>query len=584
VVPLLHHILEVLRAGRLELTLDRPEGGRSTHVLDVDGRHEHHDSPITADPYLDSIVAAGSAVLVTNRGRDDDAGRRWLAQRDGEDALVVPIAASNTRGALVTFDRVGDTSTFTPNDLALLQTLTGHLGVAISNAQLVRRLRQDAGRDALTGLPNRALLADRITQELTACGEPPASGEQSPRAAVLLLDLNRFKEVNDALGHHVGDELLRVVAARIAALDLPGATVARLGGDEFAVLLPARLDAEAAATAAAHLITTSLGHPVALPEATLSTGASIGIAFAQQHSGKDDLLRHADTAMYAAKTAVAPFAFYDENLDRGRVERLSLLADLHQALEADELTLHYQPKFDLAFGVVTSVEALVRWTHPRLGPLSPDTFVPLAESTGLIEPFTRSVLAKALQQCRQWMDDGFNLSVAVNLSARNISNPDLPENVAAALVHAGVPAERLILEITESSVMGDAEHTVPILERLAAIGVTLSLDDFGTGYSSLAYLQRLPVRELKIDRSFVVGLEPSATASTAETSAALIRSITGLKSSLGLRIVAEGVEDGNTMALLGELGCDLIQGYHVGRPAPAEQLTPHLRRLTHSEG
>jgi EAL domain-containing protein (putative c-di-GMP-specific phosphodiesterase class I) len=322
---------------------------------------------------------------------------------------------------------------------------------------------------------------------------------------------------------------------------------------------------------------------VQLPEATVSTGAGIGIALARPDGTKDDLLRHADTAMYAAKASGAACVVYDETLDHGRAERLSLLADLHQALEDDDLTLHYQPKFDLAFGVVTSVEALVRWTHPRLGPMSPDTFVPLAESTGLIEPFTRSVLAMALRQCRAWMDQGTEVSVAVNLSARNVSNPDLPEEVAAALALAGVPAHRLILEITESSVMGDAEHTVPILERLVAIGVTLSLDDFGTGYSSLSYLQRLPVRELKIDRSFVVGLEAGSSAETVETSEALIRSITGLKRSLGLRIVAEGVEDETSMERLRALGCDLIQGYWISRPAPAAQLEAHLPRFAHVE-
>ena len=573
-VVLLQHVRAMLRAGRVELDLAGPDGSLTRLVVDDDGAR--HLPVVARRPAVPDLEEAPALLTVKGGGV---AECRWLAERGSDGAVVVPFATSSTRGTLVACDRVGDVGTFTTDDLALLRTLTGHLSVAISNAQLVRRLRHDAGHDVLTGLPNRGLLRDRIAAELDTTGRA-----QDRQAAVLLLDLSRFKEVNDTLGHHVGDELLRVVAARLLALDLPAATVARLGGDEFAVLLPARPDAEDAAIAAARLVTSALGHPVALPEAVLSTGASIGIALAQPHSGKDDLLRHADTAMYAAKAAGAPFAVYDEDLDRGRVERLSLLADLHQALDADELTLHYQPKFDLAFGVVTSVEALVRWTHPRLGNVPPDVFVPLAESTALIEPLTRAVLGQALAQCRRWMDAGTAVSVAVNLSARNVGDPELPEQVAAALVHAGVPAELLILEITESSVMGDPDHTVPILRRLAAIGVTLSLDDFGTGYSSLSYLQRLPVRELKIDRSFVVGLEATSDDRAAETSAALIRSITGLKTTLGLRIVAEGVEDGHTMERLRELGCDLIQGYHIGRPAPAEELTEHLRHAARSRG
>jgi len=278
--------------------------------------------------------------------------------------------------------------------------------------------------------------------------------------------------------------------------------------------------------------------------------------------------------MYAAKTTGTTLTVYTPAVDAGRAHRLALLADLSVALQRDELELHYQPKLDLAFGLVTSVEALVRWTHPTLGPLPPDDFIPLAESTGLIDQLTESVLAKALRQCRAWQDAGLDLLVAVNLSARNVLNPALPDQVAAALVAAGLPAQKLILEITESSVMGDPERTVPTLERLAAIGVTLSLDDFGTGYSSLSYLQRLPVRELKIDKSFIMGLTRDADKHASEI---LVRAIISLGSSLGLRIVAEGVENADVLEKLRDLGCDIIQGYHIGRPVPAHELAANLQ-------
>jgi EAL domain-containing protein (putative c-di-GMP-specific phosphodiesterase class I) len=279
--------------------------------------------------------------------------------------------------------------------------------------------------------------------------------------------------------------------------------------------------------------------------------------------------------MYAAKASGEAIAVYTAELDAGRGDRLALLADLHLAIAHDDLDLHYQPKLDLAFDVVTGVEALVRWDHPTRGPVPPDVFIPLAESTGLIDQLTRLVLGKALRQCRTWQDAGLDLTVAVNLSARNVMNNDLPDIVAVALVDAGLPAHKLILEITESCLMGDPDRTIPTLERLSDIGVTLSLDDFGTGYSSLSYLQRLPVREVKIDRSFVLGLSH---ATDSHASDALIRSIISLGSSLSLRIVAEGVETAESLEKLRQLGCDIIQGYHIGRPVPGTELVRSVTR------
>ena len=566
---MLVRIRSLIRASGVELVLLERDGTGALRVLvDEDGvitlgppGRRVSDRPPAAD------LSPDHAVLITARTTNAQ-HRLWLRDHGVHDALVVPLAHAGTSGTLIATDRLGDTTHFTADDLALLQTLAGHLAVALQSRQLVARLRHEATHDVLTGLPNRSLLTNRMHDTLGT-----TTGNGTP--AVLLLDLDRFKEVNDALGHHVGDELLKVVAARLLELRMPDATVARLGGDEFAVLLPALSDPARDAMSLADRIATVLRAPVELPEVTLSTSVSIGVAIADETDTDTDLLRHADTAMYAAKAAGAAITVYTPALDAGRGDRLAMLADLHLALERDELELHYQPKLDLAFNAVTSVEALARWTHPTLGPIPPDVFIPLAESTGLIEQLTHLVLTKALRQCRRWQDDGLDLTVAVNLSARNVINGDLPDQVAVALVDAGLPAQKLILEITESSVMGDPDRTVPTLERLSDIGVTLSLDDFGTGYSSLSYLQRLPVREVKIDRSFVVGMTGDV---ESHASGVLIRSIISLGSSLGLRIVAEGVETAEALEQLRQLGCDIIQGYYVGRPVPPDELVNSLMK------
>jgi diguanylate cyclase (GGDEF)-like protein len=541
---LLPQVQTLLHAGRAELTIAGHDGGRALVVrADEDGR-------ITR-----ATVAAG------------DPGDPGVPGDPG-DVLVVPLDASGTRGSLSVADRLGDRTRFTDDDLALLRTLAGHLAVALHSVRLVERLRYEARHDTLTGLPNRYQLSERIRELISAAAGPE-------RVSVLLLDLDRFKEVNDAFGHAIGDELLGVVAQRLLDAVPAGCTVGRLGGDEFAVVVPASSDPETHAVALAGAVARALAAPVHLSAAAVTTGACVGIAVAEPDHDDADLLRQADTAMYAAKAARTPVLVYTDTLDEGRRERLAMLVDMRAALDGDQFDVHYQPKIHIASGVATSVEALVRWDHPVLGRLSPDAFIPVAESTGIIDELTQVVLAKALQQQRRWRDAGLDMSVAVNLSARNVNDPDLPQRVAAALAAAGVPADRLILEITESSVMGDPEHTVPTLARLAAIGVTLSLDDFGTGYSSLSYLQRLPVRELKIDRSFLLGL---ADASTARASHVLVRSIVGLGRSLGLTVVAEGVETTEILDELRHLGCDVAQGYLVSRPVPGVLLPDAVER------
>jgi len=309
---------------------------------------------------------------------------------------------------------------------------------------------------------------------------------------------------------------------------------------------------------------------------TLSVEASVGVATTDYAATASDLLRHADTAMYAAKTSGGGVHRYSPELDRGRAERLALVADLRLALDREELFLLYQPQVDLRSGRITGVEALVRWQHPRLGTLSPDTFIPLAESTGLIEPLTRLVLRSAVRACRRWLDDGLQLTVAVNLSARCVSNPALAAIVAAVLDEAELPPGVLVLEITESAVMADPDAAVPTLRRLVEAGIKLSLDDFGTGYSSLAYLQRLPIQELKIDRSFVRGL--TGAASDQHASETLIRSIVGLAKALDLRVVAEGVEHAEAIDRLESLGVDCAQGFHLGLAESADRILAIARQ------
>ncbi|MDQ2956140.1 MAG: EAL domain-containing protein [Actinomycetota bacterium] len=494
--------------------------------------------------------------------------RRWLADRGVRDAVVVALPrSSGSSGILTVTDRLGETATFTEDDLTLLQTLTGHLAIAIRSTRLVERLGYDATHDSLTGLVNRSHLSEQIQQVLST---------DRDHAAVLLLDLDRFKEVNDILGHEVGDRLLKVVAERLRECVPAEATVARLGGDEFAILVPRLAGGVDEAAELASFVAETLAQPVRFDEAMLTPECSVGVAVTNGAFAQIDLLRQADTAMYEAKANDRRVAVYGPEMDRGRIERLALLADLRVALNTnpEQLIMHYQPKIDLTTGAVIGVEALVRWNHPTLGVLGPDRFIPLAESTGLIEALTPLVLEAALVQCRDARSDGYPISVAVNLSARNISDPELPARVARTLERTGVPASRVILEITESSVMGDPEQTLPVLHQLRDLGVCLSLDDFGTGYSSLSYLQRLPVGEVKIDRSFVMGLSGEDMVSTR----ALIRTITGLGDALGLRIVAEGIEDQATLDELRELGCDVAQGYYIGRPMSAPDLGRWLLR------
>jgi diguanylate cyclase (GGDEF)-like protein/PAS domain S-box-containing protein len=430
--------------------------------------------------------------------------------------------------------------------------------------QLERALTRQAFTDQLTGLPNRALLQDRTQQALRL------AGRHGLTAALLLLDLDRFKEVNDTLGHHHGDLLLQQVAERVHGSLRSSDTVARLGGDEFAVLLP-QVAGVQEATVVADKLSAAIEAPFTVDGLTLDVDASIGVAVYPDHAGDaNQLLQRADVAMYAAKATHAGYTVYDPTLDQHNPRRLGLLGQLRRALAAGELVVHYQPKADVRSARILGVEALVRWQHPEHGLLGPGEFVPLAETTGLIRPLTSYVLDAALRQCRTWLDAGHELSVAVNLSTRCLLDLTLPDQIIGLLEETAVAPERLVLEITESAIMTDPTRALEILNRLHTLGVQLAIDDFGTGYSSMAYLKSLPVDELKVDRSFVKHLRDN------QSDAVIVRSTVDLGHNLGLRVVAEGVEDEATWQELATLGCDSVQGYFLARPMPVAELVAWL--------
>ncbi|HLY81523.1 MAG TPA: EAL domain-containing protein [Acidimicrobiales bacterium] len=434
-----------------------------------------------------------------------------------------------------------------------------------------RRLRRQAAdneylalHDPLTDLPNRTLFLDRVNQALLA-GRRSGSG-----VTVITLDLDRFKEVNDTLGHHTGDLLLKELGERLRGVVREVDTVARLGGDEFAILVPSASDAIAAAEVAGRILG-ALTEPFSLMGLSVEVEASLGVAVSPDHGDEVGLLmQRADVAMYVAKANKTGFEVYASVIDSYSPERLVLLGELRRAIVNDELVLHYQPVVELGTGRVTGVEALVRWAHPTHGLLQPDEFIPMAETTELIGPLTAWVLDHALCQCRRWEQSGLDLQVAVNLSSRNLHHPEFPGEVAEALKRWDVSPDRLELEITESAVMTDPTRALKVLTGLRELGIALAIDDYGTGYSSLSYLSRLPVAKLKIDKSFILNMLDN------EHDAVIVRSTIDLGRNLGLRVVAEGVETEETLRELTGLGCDIAQGYYLSRPVPADRLVGWL--------
>ena len=535
------------------LMLSNDETGGSGHPMPV-------PSP---RPDLEVRAGAGKSVLLP-RGSDDP-----LLKSEGiRDAVLVPLpGGEQVMGMLEVRDRLGDTSTFGEDDARLAEALAAHVATALQNDRLLERSVYDATHDALTGLPNRGLLTQRLTDVLL-----------TGPAAVLIVDLDRFSQINDTLGGASGDEVLMQVAARLVAHAPQGATVARVGNDEFGMLLPG-LEDVGEALSAAQLVRDALLEPVHVSGLALDGSGAVGLAVSPLH-GRDAqlLLRRAEAALRLAKEGEPPVQAWRTSLDSTDPRRLALIGELRRALERDEIVLNYQPKVSLqpgpgresGAGVVTGVEALVRWNHPVEGLLHADEFLPMAERTGLIVPLTAVVMRLALSQCRAWLDVGKRIPVAVNLSVRGLLDPQLPATIQRLLSTYDLPSDMLTLEITESSVMRDVPRALPVLERLARSGISLSVDDFGTGYSSLAYLRRLPVSEVKIDKSFVQDMAVD------ESDAAIVETILGLARHLQLRVVAEGVEDERTRDRLASMGCDIAQGFLFSRPLEAARFTTWL--------
>ncbi len=424
-------------------------------------------------------------------------------------------------------------------------------------------LEHQALHDLLTGLPNRTLLHQRVEQSIVAAAPSNAS------VALLVIDLDRFKEVNDTFGHQYGDLLLQQIGPRLSDVLQPEDTISRLGGDEFAVLLPG-----ANAVRAEHVarkLLAALDRSFSISDISVDIGGSIGIALSPDHAADSDvLLRRADVAMYVAKRAGRGFALYSPDQDQHSPDRLAMVGDLRRAIDGDELTLHYQPKVSLRTNRCIGVEALIRWQHPQHGLIPPDQFIPLAERTGLIKNLSYWVLNAALKQARDWLAEGVDVPIAVNLSMRDLHDAELPDTVDRLLRHWQVEPRQLAVEITENGLMADPARALQTITGLRVMGIRIAIDDFGTGYSSLAYLKRLPVDELKIDRSFVRDL------ATDDDDLAIVRSTISLGHDLGLTIVAEGIEDAGTSDLLRRLGCDIAQGYFIGRPMSATALLASL--------
>ena len=421
-----------------------------------------------------------------------------------------------------------------------------------------------AMHDSLTGLPNRALLMHRSRRVVELSRE----GEQT---GLLLLDLDHFKEINDTLGHHVGDELLRLVAQRLMSVVRAGDTVSRFGGDEFAVLCPGLTDVGVAETLSQRFVD-ALAEPFALEQISLHVGASVGIALLPLHaSGVEQLVQRADIALYQAKTERGTTRTYDPRHDFNSVERLTLMEELRAGLDT-QLVLNYQPKCRASDGALVGVEVLIRWQHPVRGLIYPDQFLPAAENSGLIVPMTMMILREALRQIQQWHTEGLDVNVAVNISPRHLTDIHLPDQLRTLLGAAGLPGSVLTLEVTENSIMSDPARAGAVLRRIRSLGVAVSIDDFGTGYSSLAYLRDLSATEVKIDKTFVLN------ASTNERDLAIVKAAADLGHSLGLQVVAEGIEDTTTAGLMAKSGCDLLQGYLILPPSPAAELLAWSRR------
>ena len=539
---------DLLRSESAGILLDIEDGKPTIRRLDSEGRmHVEQFQYAQADwPFARAMSSNTAAVLP--RSTRSLADRSFLEHRDMRDAILAPLQLDGeNRGVLFVHDRRSDVATYTDDDGKLFETVATHVANVLDNSRLVDQLRHESCHDALTGLKNRAYFRAHLA----------AAATRQARFTLLLADLDRFKEINDTLGHHYGDLLIREVSARITAAAPPHSVIARLGGDEFALLVPAESIHEARAIAEA--VRAAIAVPSVVDGVAIDVDASIGVVLASAH-GTDEtvLLKRADMAMYAAKSAGTGVEVYDPARDEYSPRRLALASELRVAIERNQLVLEYQPQVTMD-GQLVGVEALVRWLHPQYGRVLPGEFVHLAEHSGAIVPMTNWVLTTALNQLAMWHRGGLPISMSVNVSMRNLLDANIVDVVGTELRRRGIAPHFLTLEITESHIMSDVARTLPILHKLAKLGVRLSIDDFGTGYSSLAYLQQFPVHEIKIDKSFVMALESAGSESIAQA-------ILSIAASLGVDAVAEGVETPTIAAKLRAMGCTRLQGYYVAPP------------------
>jgi diguanylate cyclase (GGDEF)-like protein/PAS domain S-box-containing protein len=519
---------------------------------------------VAANPAASDLLGVQTGLLLGHRLDEafprltaDSLGDRLVAVAAGGQAFDVDALSSATPDP----ERVVALRAFPLPQRSVGIAIDDVTGASLATAALRRR----AMHDDLTGLPNRTLLRDRLRQALhhsERTGEP---------VALMILDLDQFKEVNDALGHQYGDLLLIAVARRLQRIVREGDTIARLGGDEFALLLTTNADSTGAVRVA-DKVSAALQEPFEIEGMALQTNASIGIAVYPLHAETADALtQRADVAMYAAKRTGTRIALYAADDDKSSVARLTLLGEIRNAVDAGELGVLYQPVLDLRSGRIVGVEALVRWYHPAHGMIEPSDFIELAEVSGVIQSLTRTVIATAVGDVAAWQRAGFTIRASVNLSARNLYDSDLVPWVRGTLHRAGVPASSLGVELTESQLMDDMSLAMGVLSELRSVGVETAIDDFGTGYSSLAYLRELPINEIKIDRSFVREMARD------HSDVTIVRSIVDLAHNLGLGVLAEGVEDDATLTVLRGLGCDRVQGYAIGHPMTAAAVLDLVR-------
>ncbi|MHB1885276.1 MAG: putative bifunctional diguanylate cyclase/phosphodiesterase [Acidimicrobiales bacterium] len=565
----LERVQSVMRVNRAEVVLfDNWPRGQHAALRD-DGRSTVEDVLLERSPLITEIMVERRASL---RVRPSDQGATQMHDPvlgEFREALAAPLAnGERVFGALLALDRQEAFDPFDDDDLRLFEALAAHAGTTLERARLVEELRLEAEskshqalHDTLTGLPNRALFLERASLALAETG----------RAAVALLDLDRFKEVNDTLGHATGDRLLCEVAECLVRAAHGRATVARLGGDEFAVVVTDIIGPEEAIGIVRDL-EAALMRPMSVDGITLAVRASAGVALSPEHGDNvATLLQRADIAMYLAKSKRTGIELYSPSQDQNMQRKLVLGGQLAQALgQRRGLHVAYQPIARRSTGEILRVEALARWDHPDLGQVPADEFIGVAAQMGLIGEITDFVLSEACAQAARWRDSGMPIGVSVNLSGRDLTEDSIVAKVAARLAENRLEPGSLTLEVTETEVMADLGEASTVLSKLAQLGSRVAVDDYGTGYSSLAYLHRLPLTELKIDRSFITNM------ATDQSNAIIVRSSITMAHSLGLKVVAEGAEDELTCAVLADSGCDSVQGYYLSRPVSAEDLTAWL--------